>query len=201
MSNVVEFVPFEEAEAPIAAPHRRLLLLSRGLSLLFTALTGLSLLWVAAAFAVTFFFADHVLVGAAGAFLQFPHPATAVPGMVVLADQPVVTRIAGFVDVAIAMTPVVFVCLHLRALFGAYAGGVVFARGNAVHLKRIGLWLVMWPAAKLAANLLFRAAGGTDTAWAQPLFLYALLLGLIVFAIAQVMEFGREIEQERDSFV
>jgi hypothetical protein len=33
------------------------------------------------------------------------------------------------------------------------------------------------------------------------IFVYALILGLIVFVIAQVMEFGREIEQEKDSFV
>ncbi|MEI9993080.1 MAG: DUF2975 domain-containing protein [Rhizomicrobium sp.] len=201
MSNVVEFAAFEEETAPVATPHRRLLRLSRGLSLLFAALTGLSLLWVVGAFAVIFFFADHVLIGAGGASLELPHPAAAVPGMIVLASQSFLTRLAGFVDILIAMAPVVFICLHLQALFGVYARGVVFARDNARHLKRVGLWLVLWPAAKLAANLLFRAAGGTDRAWAQPLLLYSLLLGLIVFAIAQVMEFGREIEQERDSFV
>jgi hypothetical protein len=99
------------------------------------------------------------------------------------------------------MVPVILVCWHLRGLFTLYARGIVFARENAAHLKHVGLWLVIWPVAKLAANIVFRLAGGTDKAWAQSIFIYSLILGLIVFAIALVMEFGREIEQEKDSFI
>ncbi len=121
--------------------------------------------------------------------------------MVRFSSQPPVTRVVGFMDVVIGMIPVIFVCWHLRGLFALYARGVVFARDNAVHLKRIGLWLVIWPIAKFGANMVFQLAGGTDKAWAQMIFVYSLILGLIVFVIAQVMEFGREIEEERDSFV
>ncbi|MEJ0026206.1 MAG: DUF2975 domain-containing protein [Rhizomicrobium sp.] len=201
MSNVVEL--------PVVAPdtraslltYRSLKPLSRGLSILFTVFVGASLLWLAAAFVVIFFFADHVLLGASGGNVAFPHPPADMPGMVRFSTQPFVTRVAGLIDVVIGMIPVILVCWNLRGLFGLYARGVVFARENARHLKHIGVWLVTWPVAKLVANMLFQLAGGADKAWAQTIFLDSLVLGLIVFAIAQVMEFGREIEEEKDSFI
>jgi hypothetical protein len=199
MSNVVEIVA-PDAHATVLN-YRSLRPLSRALSILFAILMGASFLWVAAAFVVIFFFADHVLVGAGGANLTFPRPPADMPGMVRFSTQPFITRLTGFVDIVIAMIPVILICLNLRGLFALYARGVVFARENAMHLKRIGVWLVTWPIAKLVANVAFQLAGGTDKAWAQMIFVYALILGLIVYVIAQVMEFGREIEEERDSFV
>ena len=199
MSNVVEFSPFE-ADAP-ALPHRRLLVLSRGLSWLFTFLMGSSLFWVVAAFVVIFFYSNHVMVGSSGANVSFPAEPHDIPGMIRFSSQPFITRFAGFVNICMASTPIVLICWNLRELFKLYSRGVVFARENAAHLKRIGLWLVLWPVAKFIANMLFQLAGGTDKAWAQMIFLDSLILGLIVLAIAQVMEFGREIEQEKDSFI
>lgn len=199
MSNVVE-LPALAPDARVLT-YRSLRPLSRALSILFTLFVGASFLWIVAAFVVIFFFADHVMVGAVGANLTFPRPPADMPGMVRFSTQPFITRLAGFVDIVIAMIPVTLICLNLRGLFALYARGVVFARQNAMHLKRIGLWLVVWPIAKFVANMAFQLAGGTDKAWAQLVFVYSLILGLIVFAIAQVMEFGREIEEERDSFV
>jgi hypothetical protein len=121
--------------------------------------------------------------------------------MVRLSDQPPITRLSGIVDVFIVMTPLIFVFWHLRGLFRLYAAGVVFVRENAQHLKRIGVWLIAYPFAKFAANLLFQAAGGADHHWFYMEEVYALGLGIIVVAIAQVMEFGHEIEQEKDSFI
>ena len=118
--------------------------------------------------------------------------------MVRFSDQPVVTRITGVVDVAIAMVPIFFIFWHLRGLFALYAAGTVFARENAIHLKRIGIRLIVYPFAKFAANMLFRMAGGLDHAWFHMMGLQALVLGLIVVAIAQVMEFGHEIEQGKE---
>lgn len=201
MANVVEFSSYEAQEPEPARPHRRLLLLSRGIAWLCNVMIGLSALWVLAAFVVIFFFANHVLVGSDGAYFAFPGVPRDIPGMIRFSSQPFITHLAGFVDIVVAMIPVILVCWHLRGLFSLYARGIVFAQQNAAHLKRIGLWLVIWPVAKLGANIVFRLAGGTDKAWAQSIFLYSLILGLIVFAIAQVMEFGREIEQEKDSFI
>jgi hypothetical protein len=202
MSNVVEFSPFEDQ--PVAAPtapHRWLPPLSRGLAWLFTIAMGFSVFWLVTAFVVIFFFSNHVLVGPEGAEFALPGIPHAKPGMVRFSDQPFATHLAGAVTMLIGLLPVALICWHLRGLFTLYARSIVFARENAMHLKRLGLWLVIWPLAKFAGNALFQFFGGTDRAWAQMIFVYALILGLIVFVIAQVMEFGREIEQEKDSFI
>jgi len=201
MSNVVELPAAASDTRASILTYRRLVPLSRGLSIFFALMMVLSILWVAAAFAVIFFYSDHVLVGASGAYFGLPKVPTLQPGMIRFSDQPFFTHFAGFVDIVLSTIPVVLTCWHLRGLFGLYARGIVFARENAAHLKRIGLWLVIWPIAKVGANILFQFAGGTDKAWAQMIFVYSLVLGLIVFVIAQVMEFGREIEEEKDSFV
>jgi DUF2975 family protein len=202
MPNIVELAPFADRPGAVpAAPHRWLPPLSRGLSWLFTIATVLSVLWLIAAFVVIFFFSNHVLVGTAGAELALPGIPHAKPGMVRFSDQPFATHLAWFVTMLIGIVPVGLICWHLRGLFTLYARSIVFARENATHLKRIGLMLVIWPLAKFGGNALFQAFGGTDRAWAQMIFVYAFILGLIVFVIAQVMEFGHEIEQEKDSFV
>lgn len=202
MSNVVALdPPAAEAEKPA---HRRLRLMSKALALLFTGLTALPVLYVLAAAAVALCFSQYVQMNAEGAWLGVgPHGAQPPlqPGMVRFSDQPLATHLAGIADVTLAMTPFFFVFLHLRGLFRLYAAGTVFARDNAVHLKHIGLWLIAYPIVKLASNLIFRLAGGLDHNWLHVTSLQALVLGLIVVAIAQVMECGREIEQEKDSFV
>ncbi len=199
MSNVVE-LPVAGPDAPVLT-YRSLRPLSSVLSLLFAALAGLSVLSVVAACVVTLFYADHLLVGASGADLVFGHPPLPRPGWVVLASQPPLTRLAGVVDVAVASVPLILIFWNLRGLFRLYRQGIVFARANAGHLRRVGIWLVAYPFAKFAANLLFRAAGGTDKAWFSMPLVDSLVLGLTVFVIAQVMAYGREIEEEKDSFV
>jgi len=186
--------------ATAQAPHRSLTALSRILGVIFTILVVGQIAWVAAAGVGSFFFADHVLVGTSGAIVYAGTPPP-LAGTVLYSTQPVSTRLAGLIDIMIATAPILVMFWELRGLFRLYARGVVFARENAQHLKRVGLCLVIYPFAKFAANMIFQAAGGTDRAWFHMDLVWALVLGLIVFAIAQVMEFGREIEQEKDSFV
>jgi hypothetical protein len=194
MSNVIAL---DQAEPrPPTSAQLRLRGLSRALAVLFTLAMALSALWLIGAFVFSFIYSNHIRMGADGAFLSLPGVPPAIPGTVLYSSQPFITHLAGFVDIVIAMAPVIFICWHLRGLFRLYAGGVVFARENAAHLKRIGLWLVVYPFAKFAANMVFRLAGGTDKAWFRGELIDALILGAIVFAIAQVMEFGREIEQD-----
>jgi hypothetical protein len=194
MSNVIALDQSEPR--PPTSAQLRLRGLSRALAILFTLAMALSAVWLAGAFVFSFIYSNHIRMGAEGAFLSLPGVPPAIPGTVLYSSQPFITHLAGFVDIAIAMAPVIFICWHLRGLFRLYAGGVVFARENAAHLKRIGLWLVVYPFAKFAANMIFRLAGGTDKAWFRGELIDALILGAIVFAIAQVMEFGREIEQD-----
>ncbi len=78
----------------------------------------------------------------------------------------------------------------------------MFTPANAAHIARIGAWLIVYPFANYACNTLFWLAGGADRAgWFHLEQVQAVVLGLIVLAIAQVMAFGHEIEQEKDSFI
>jgi hypothetical protein len=201
MSNVVEMPPLVFSEGNPIPPRRNLIWLSRTLAILFTLFVAAAGLWILAAGIMSFVFADHVRVGTGGAFIYLGKPPHQLPGTVLYASQPVVTRLAGMADIVIATAPIILVFWELRRLFRLYARGIVFARENTRCLRRAGLWLLLYPFAKFAANMIFRVAGGTDKAWFHMDLIYALVLGLIVLAIAQVMEFGREIEQEKDSFV
>jgi hypothetical protein len=202
MSNVLVLDPI--IVEPEKASHRRLRQLSRGLAWLFTAIFALYLAYITAGMVVALFFSSHVQMNPEGADVSFGlHGGLprAIPGMVRLSDQPVITRLAGVVDLVIAALPFLLVFWNLRGLFRLYAAGTVFARENATHLKQIGIWLIAYLPLKLAANLVFRAAGGVDHNWLHMDGVEALVLGVIVVAIAQVMEFGHEIEQEKDSFI
>ncbi|HWA92369.1 MAG TPA: DUF2975 domain-containing protein [Rhizomicrobium sp.] len=198
MSNLLVF---DTAAPPPTAAQLRLRRSSAALATLFAILMGLSILSVAAWLALGIFFDNHLAVGTSDVVLNLHAFKHVPPGYVLLSSQSFALHLAGFADIALATAPVFFVCLHLRALFRLYAEGIVFAQANAAHLKAIGLWLVAYPFLKFAANLIFRAAGGTDTAWFRAELMDALILGLIVLAIAQVMEFGREIEQDRAEIV
>ncbi len=200
MSNVVALPPVAEQASGSVDAHRNLRLLSRVLVVLFTIFVAAQILWILAAAIVTAFFSDHVLVGSSNAFFFTGKP-PAWPGTVLYSTQLAITRLAGMVDIVLAMMPIILAFWNLRGLFALYARGVVFARENTACLKNVGLWLIIYPFAKVAANMIFRAAGGTDKAWFHMELIYALVAGLIVFAVAQVMEFGHQIEEEKDSFV
>lgn len=183
--------------------EQRMRILSRGLVWVFNALLLFVMATVLVAFIVSLFLPAYVEIGANGGELALDKfsPSTLDPGMTWLAALPLSARIAGIADVVIMSLPLVFVVLNLRGLFRLYAAGVVFARANAQRLKRIGLWLVVYSFAKFAANMLFQAFGGPDRAWYTSLLFFSLLLGAIVFVIAQVMEMGHEIERERSGFI
>lgn len=200
MSRAIDLpIPPVDAEAA-SLRQRRLQRLSRVLAGLFTLFVVLAVLCVVGACVFSAFLSDHVRIGPAGVYLTFGTVAP-MAGTVLYSSQPAWTRIAGFLDVLVATVPIALVFWELRGLFRLYARGIVFARSNAGHLRRAGVWLIVYPAAKFAANALFQVAGGTDKAWFSMTLVHSLVLGLIVLAMSLVMEFGGEIEQEKDSFV
>lgn len=198
MSNVVEMSSLSVTN-PIST-HHSLRLLSRALALLFIVFAALQILWVLAACIGTLFFSSHMLEGPAGTDIFTGKPPV-IPGMVLYSSLSAVTRGVGMIAVAAVAAPFLMMFWELHGLFGLYARGIVFARENAVRLKRVGLWLILYPFAKFAAHMSFRLAGGLDRVWFHMEIIYALVAGLIVLAVAQVMEFGREIELDRSEII
>jgi hypothetical protein len=98
--------------------------------------------------------------------------------------------------------PAVMVMYHLRGLFRLYAKGIVFSNENARAFKRMGQWLLAFAVTPfLSVEILTLLDLVIDRAWFHSVEIYSLFLGAVLFIIAEVMEAGREIEQERDEFV
>jgi succinate dehydrogenase/fumarate reductase cytochrome b subunit len=113
-----------------------------------------------------------------------------------------VQRICGALAIGFLAMPMIFILFHLRALFRLYAEGIVFAPANARRLRLAGLGLILYAFAPFVANRMILIAGVTnDPAWLHFDEALALLLGALFFVAARVAAFGREIEQERDTFV
>ncbi len=111
-------------------------------------------------------------------------------------------RVGGVVAVVLQFTPGAMLLKQLRDLFRLYARGVVFSRRNALLLKRTAAWLVAYAAAPLLSHVLLSVTDLiVDQAWFHADEVKALVVGLLLFTVAQVMEFGHEIERDRDGIV
>jgi hypothetical protein len=205
MSNVLDLPAAVPLADTTAHPHRRLLILSRGLSYLFTAILGLVGFETLAGIVVAVFFGGYLMMGAQGMEFDFARggglPKLA-PGQVRLSDLPIVAQVVFAVGWPILIAPLLMVFDNLRRLFALYGRGIVFSSANARHITRIGVGLIAYPFAQYFGDAVFWLAGGADRAsWFHFEHVQAFVLGLIVVAIAQVMAFGHEIEQEKDSFI
>jgi hypothetical protein len=189
------------AEQPI---HRCIRDRSRLFALLFAALLGIvSLLLAAAVAGVLLYTGDHVFAGPDGIdIIAGSLPKTLPPGVVSLGSVSFRFRIGGVFALVTQMGPAILVLANLRGLFRLYAVGTVFGRENATRIKHIGLWLIAYAVAPfLSVELLTLADCVIDRAWFHLVEAQALVLGGILLVIAQVMEAGHEIEQDRDGFV
>ena len=111
-------------------------------------------------------------------------------------------RIGGILAVVLQFTPGAMLLRQLRDLFRLYARGVVFSRRNALLLKHTAAWLVAYGATPLLCHVLLSQTDLiVDQAWFHADEVKALVVGLLLFGIAQVMEFGHEIERDREGFV
>ncbi|MGI4975612.1 MAG: hypothetical protein ACRYG6_01585 [Janthinobacterium lividum] len=111
-------------------------------------------------------------------------------------------RVGGIIAVVLQFTPGAMLLKQLRDLFRLYARGVVFSRRNALLLKHTAAWLVAYAACPLLSHVVLSATGLiVDQAWFHADEVKALVVGLLLFGIAQVMEFGHEIERDREGIV
>jgi len=199
MGNVVALGPqaTDDGQPP---RHRRLQARSRMLAHAVTVLLGGVLLFSGAIMALGALSHEALSMGPDATYLGDPPPG--LPGVVPFGSLPLPTRMAYAATLILDTAPVLFALVNLRGLLRLYAAGVVFAAENGLRIKRVALGLVAYAVAPFLGHELVALAGyGVDVAWFHASGVQALVLGAVLFVIAQVMEVGRDIEQDRDGFV
>jgi hypothetical protein len=201
MSNVLSLMS-AAGRAPDPGPQlrRRVRLLSRGLALLLTALAALMLaVTVGGLLAALFYSGPGLRIGSSGAWIgEGIGPA----GYVAFGSLPLFHRIVYGLVWVVRSTPAVAILWSLRALFRLYAKGVVFERANAALIRGVGLWLVVDALLPFLCHLLLSATGlEIDKAWLHFASFQELVLGALVFVIAEVMQVGQQIDEDRSQFV
>jgi len=207
MSHAV-VIDFTAEEPRPPSDLRRMRLVSRALEILFLVLavaTGL----IAGALILAFiipYAGDHFAMGPAGGLVRWAprltHPIPLPPHYIAVSDMPVVQRLAHVPVGLLHAVPTVFLFWSLRRLFGLYAKGVVFAPDNARSLKHIGTALIVIALAPWLGHTFLNSLHlAIDKAWMHGSSIQELVLGAIVYVIAQVMQLGRELEEERSQFV
>jgi hypothetical protein len=207
MSQAV-VVDFAIEEPHPSAALRRMRLVSRGLEILFLLLAvgaGLIAGTLILAFIVPYA-GDHFAMGPTGGLLTFAPPGQPPRGLpphyVAVSAMPVVQRLAHVPVGLLHAVPTVLLFWSLRRLFGLYAKGVVFAPENARSLKHVGAALIVIAVAPWLGHTFLNSLHlAIDQAWMHGSSIQELILGAIVYVIAQVMQLGRELEEERSQFV
>lgn len=199
MTNVVEF---PQAAAPLEparrqAIRRRSALLAAGLAWILAAALGATALLIGAAL---FYEGPLLSFGPGGLWIGYgPDPSL---GRVSLSTFAFAQRLAGALAIIILTAPVLAILHYARRLFQLYANGVVFAQANARLIKCMAASLAAFAFAPFAANRTIRLIGLTnDPVWFHADEVLALVFAALAYVVADVMEFGHEIENDRDGFV
>lgn len=182
---------------------RRMRLVSRGLEILFLALAvGFGLAGAAAILDFVVPYAPDLIAAcpSGGLLVIGPHiwPAHCVG----VGAMPTVQRLAHAACGPPLLVPTVLLFWSLRRLFGRYAKGVVFAPDNARSLKHVGAALIVLGVVPLLNHAFLAGLHvAIDRTWIQGSNIQELILGAVVYVIAQVMQLGRELEEERSQFI
>uniref|UniRef100_B0T805 DUF2975 domain-containing protein n=1 Tax=Caulobacter sp. (strain K31) TaxID=366602 RepID=B0T805_CAUSK len=199
MTTVVKLKPRAETlPTPETPAQRRVRLGSRGLVWLFTGLLALSSAILAAALITMIFYkGELVRIGPDNCYIGEGPPNSVAFGSLPLPHR----LIYGLVGIVRA-TPIIMLFWSLRSLFSLYAAGRVFTPANGRSFSRIGGWLCAYALSPFVCHLALSATGyEIDRNWAHIASVQAFVLGLLVLVIGQVMQVGREIEEDREAFV
>jgi hypothetical protein len=197
MASVVHLSPPPAATPPSV---RKIRAASRGLELLFAVLlAGFIALALFSLWVLFFYQGTFIAVGPRGGLIgSDPLPADFIPFAHWRLDQ----KLAYVPDVIVRALPSIGLFWCLRALFRLYGQGEVFTARNAALIRAMGLCLIADGVAPFACHLALSATGyEIDKLWAHMSSLQELVLGAVVIVIAQVMQAGHEIEQDREGFV
>ncbi|MBO9544132.1 DUF2975 domain-containing protein [Caulobacter sp.] len=200
MATVLHLKPLYRAPpAPQESPaQRRVRLGSRAAVWLFTSVFALAAAILVAAIATMLFYkGELVRIGPDNCYIG-----EAPANTVAFSSLPLGHRLV-YVAVGIARaTPILMMFWSLRALFAGYARGEVFSAQAARRFGRVGAWLCAYAVSPFLCHVVLAATHyEIDKNWAHMASLQAFILGLLVFVIGQVMQVGREIEQDREAFV
>ncbi|WP_269714270.1 DUF2975 domain-containing protein [Caulobacter sp. NIBR2454] len=197
MTTVVQFKPAPVAQ-PTAAHHHRLRVASRALSWLFTGLLilvgALSAVLIAG---IVVYPGDDYRIGSNAVWIG-----TGSADSVAFHTLSLPHRLAYAAVGVVRMAPSLMIFWRLRELFALYGQGEVFGRRNGWLIGQVGVWLCVYAISPFLCHLFLSATGWEiDKNWAHLSSIQAFILGLLVFVIAQVMQVGREIEEDREAFV
>jgi len=202
MGIILNFQPISDVPQPLR--HERLRKRSRILAAVFSCLFWFVALDFVVMLLMDLFYRGHnVAFGPEGGLVTLPAPVDPLPpGFIYMADFTLPQRLGGLFALVTQYGPAVMVMYHLRGLFRLYARGIVFAEENARAFKRMAQWLIAYAVTPfLSVNILILLDLAIDKAWFHNAEIYSLGLGIVLFIVAEVMEAGHEIEQERDEFV
>lgn len=199
MTTVVKLKPRAET-LPVAetAAQRRVRLGSRALAWLFTGLLVLSsAILITALVTMIFYKGEWVRIGPDNCYIG-----DGPPNSVAFGSLPLPHRLIYCLVGIVRATPIIMLFWSLRSLFGLYARGQVFSRQNGQAFSRIGGWLCAYALSPFVCHLALSTTGyEIDKNWAHMASVQAFVLGLLVLVIGQVMQVGREIEEDREAFV
>jgi hypothetical protein len=205
MGKLLTMTPVAHSAELVQPVHQRMRTRSRIFVWLFTAVLWLaSVITAALMLGALFYTGHHVAFGPGGGILSFGDTRSDVlpPGYVWWGDVALRFRLGGFFAATFQFMPAVLVIDNLRGLFRLYAAGIVFSDENAGRFKWMAIWLIAYAVTPfITVQLLIVLDCAIDTMWFHSAEIYAFVLGCVLFVIAQVMEVGRAIEQERDGFV
>ncbi len=172
---------------------------SRWLAVILGVLMWFAWLLVAAMIlALVLYRGSGISLGPSGGFIGSPAP----DGYTSFATLATRFRVGGVLAVILQFTPGAMLLRQLRDLFRLYACDVVFSRRNALLLKHTAAWLIAYAATPFLSHVLLSTTDLiVDQAWFHADEVKALVVGLLLFGIAQVMEFGHEIERDRDGII
>jgi hypothetical protein len=202
MSQAV-VVDFAAKEPSPPAALGRMRLVSRCLEIMFLVLAvGFALAGAAVIFDFIVPYAPDLIAACPSGGLLAIGPHVWPAHCVGVGAMPTVQRLAHAPPGLLLAAPMVLLFWNLRRLFGLYAEGVVFAPDNARRLKHVGAALIVLGIAPVLNHAFLASLHlAIDRTWIQGSNIQELILGAVVWVIAQVMQLGRELEEERSQFV
>lgn len=103
---------------------------------------------------------------------------------------------------ALRLTPGLVALWNLFGLFRMYARGLVFTARNELHVRRIAWALLAYAAVPFLTHAVLYLAGMSAVAVKLEIRqIDAAVVGIILFALAYVVSFGRDIDHDREGFV